>query len=318
MFPKILTIEEPAGGGGAPSSDPAPSPTSVPSAEPVPSGDEAPFDFASLTVDDRYTANDPPSEKPVVPASPVPPADPGIVPPASAAVPPSTGAPASQPGQQPGQPPTAAPEQPAPAATAQEPPAPPAEPVDWEKHRKEFLPKLTDLYKLTDQEAESLRTEPEKVYPAMAARLHYEVQAATYNSLLQVLPQIVSGLLESRQAADQADTAFYSSWPKLSKTEKSHTEAIRNSIRAYRNANPKADMGTVIKNAGLMAMMSLGLPLDLPGAPVPLTTPLVPSAPPRPAGAGGTGHVPRPAGPGGGGSDNVFTDLANDVLAGRL
>jgi len=77
-------------------------------------------------------------------------------------------------------------------------------------------------------------------------------------------------------------------------------------------------MGTVIKNAGLMAMMSLGLPLDLPGAPVPLTTPLVPSAPPRPAGAGGTGHVPRPAGPGGGGSDNVFTDLANDVLAGRL
>jgi hypothetical protein len=93
------------------------------------------------------------------------------------------------------------PEQPTPAsAAAPEPqPAPtPVEPVDFEKHRAEVLPKLETLYGLSETEAEELRIEPEKALPKLAARLHYEVTAAAFNAVMSSLPQFVERTMQTR------------------------------------------------------------------------------------------------------------------------
>jgi hypothetical protein len=48
------------------------------------------------------------------------------------------------------------------------------------KHREAFLPKLAELYKLTDQEVADIQTNPGEAMPKLAAKLHYEVQLAVH------------------------------------------------------------------------------------------------------------------------------------------
>ena len=307
----------------APSSPAPASSPAAPSTESPGSSDSGGFDFAALAAHDAGDYGAPPSgppastptksetAKPEVPspAAPTPGTSPApVVPPAATSQPasPSPTAPVA------GQPP-------APAAVPASPTAPAApEPVNFEQHRKEFLPQLEKLYNLTDEEAEVVRTAPDKALPKLAARLHYEVQASTYNALLHVIPDVLNMLMDRRATADKADAAFFSKWPKLAGD--GHVETVRQSIRAYRAANPKAPMEKVIEQAGLMSMISLGIPLDLPGITTPAANPAEPPPPApiptRPPGIGGAAQItpPKPHE----GSGNIFTDLTDDVLAGRL
>lgn len=235
------------------------------------------------------------------PVSPAPP----VVAAAAAVAPPAQEPPATQP-------PAAATQPVVPETT----PVPPVESLTFEQHRAEFLPKIAALYKMTDEEAEQFRVNPGETLPMLAARVHYEVQAATFNSVLQALPQLVTSMLERKEASDKYDKAFYDKWPVLQGKDK--TETVVNSIKAFKAANPKAPVEKVIEQAGLMAAISLGIPLESllakpTGAPAPAAQQqAAPSAPPRPVGLGAVGHI-QPSNPGGN-EDNLFASLAESFL----
>lgn len=243
-----------------------------------------------------------PSAAPAEPAAPsaaapaVDPASPQPSAPAVPTAPPPAAAPqaAAQPEAQPPQ--AAA----VPPQSSQE--EPPAQIVDFAKHREEYLPKLAELYKLNDQEVELLRTSPETALPQLAARLHYEVQVASTQALLRVLPQFIENTMAETAARKSSEEKFFNDWPGLKEkvtADPKAKETIVSSIKAIRAQNPNADLASVIKQAGILASMTLGVPL--PGtapAAVPAAPANVPSGVPRPigrpagAGASGAGHAP--------------------------
>lgn len=169
-------------------------------------------------------------------------------------------------------------------ATAREP-----EPVDFEKHRAAVLPKLEELYKLTDEEAEAARVSPETALPKLAARLHFEATTAAFNSVMGVLPNLVDTVLTQRKAIQESEDRFYSRWGDLKKPE--YEATVLNSVRAYKAANPKAPLDEVIERAGLMAMLTLGLS---PSQQQPPAAPTPPSPPMRPASPAGAGFSSQP------------------------
>jgi hypothetical protein len=195
--------------------------------------------------------------------------------------------------------------------------------VDFAKHKEAYIPQLREMYKLSDAEVEQFRTAPEESIPSLAANLHYQVQLATFQSVMSVMPQILDGFMAQRTAISDANKAFFDQWPALAekKGDPKAIESIQQSIRAYKAANPNADLNTVIKGAGMLAAISLGIPLEsmvtTPPAPVP-APPAAPSAPApaKPAGAGSSG-APMPA-PSTGKESDIFADLVNETLAGRI
>lgn len=164
------------------------------------------------------------------------------------------------------------------------------EPIDFEKQRKDFLSKTEPLYKLSDDEAEEVRVSPHEALPKLASRLHFEIQMSTFGAVMQALPQLITRAFAEREAQQKSESAFYTRWPDLKKPE--YSEAVLNSTRAFRAANPKATFEDVVEKAGLLAMISLGLnPAPTPPAPV---VPTIPQIPPRPAGAGASPVTPIP------------------------
>jgi hypothetical protein len=200
------------------------------------------------------------------------------------------------------------PEQPTPASAAAPEPAPatsPDEPVTLEKHRAEFLPKLQELYKLSPEEAEELRVEPEKALPKLAATLHYEVLTSAYNSVLSVLPNLVGQYLEQQKAITAHEERFYNRWGALK--DPKYLGTVVSSVKAYRAANPKASQEEVIERAGLMAMLTLGLN---PQGETPPPTPSQPApAAPRPAIPAGAGFGSAPFQTGGQNTTGPVDDI---------
>jgi hypothetical protein len=241
--------------------------------------------FADLATHDDYADPEPIIEgappataaaepTPAAASSQVPPTPPSS-PPAAASAAPAT--------QTPGAPSST--EQPTPASAAapeSQPATPPGEPVDFEKHRASFLPKLEELYKFSDQEAEEIRVEPEKALPKLAARLHYEVLTAAFNSVTSVLPELIGSTLERQKAVSENEDKFYSRWKELK--DPKYAETVLNSVRAYKAVNPRAPTEEVIERAGLMAMLTLGLNPQAVAAPAAPEPPA--PRPGRPAGAG--------------------------------
>jgi len=221
---------------------------------------------------------------------------------------------------QPPTPPTEVPVQP-PVPPVQEAPvaAAPAVPeLSFEQHREKFLPQLAKLYELPEAEVEELRVNPGVALPKMAARLHYEVQMATHQGILNVLPQIVEGMMKSQMKSTEYENQFFGAWPRLKEAVASNPkahEAIVTSIQSFRQLNPKASTADIIARAGMLACMTLGLPVEtVAQAPV---APVVPQVPARPPGIGATGHIPA-ATPGGGEEGDIIAELSAAHLRGDI
>lgn len=334
-------------GGGSP-----PAPASSPAAPAAPSsasaGDD--FDFGALAThvdagdegaDTSVFDPDVPSTSPAPPSgSPAAPAAPAAVqpPPPAVAAPSAVVAPVVPPAAAPVAPPAptlaAAPQPAAPPATPEQgtPPSPGEQ--TFEQHRAQFLPQLEQLYQLTPEQVEQIRTNPEQVLPKLAAQLHYEVQLAAHNSIASILPQMIQLHQQQTAAHTEYENRFYGQFPALKSAvaaDKAKEQTIIQSIRAFKHANPKASEEEVRNGAGLLAMMALKLPLEgllggggtqqvaAPTAPAaaPSAAPPMRQVPPRPAGVGATAHIPTPA-PGGGEEENIFTALANATLSGEV
>jgi len=125
------------------------------------------------------------------------------------------------------------------------------------KHREETLPKLEEIFQLSDEEATALDEQPSKIIPKLAGQMMYDTMLSTYNAVLAALPTVIGTVLKASNSADVAEAQFFTAWPDLN-TKKS-APAISAAVQAYRAANPRAKLDDIIQGAGVMAMINLGL-----------------------------------------------------------
>lgn len=229
-----------AGSGAVPAATPAPADGS-----PEPQGTETPAPVESSTVDTDVDWNDllvesvedDGSNAPATPApeTDVAPATPGVN--EQAAVTPET------PGVQPE---TPAPE--LPAVTQQT-------PEEAKAAEAAYAAQLERLYQFNEDTALLLQTEPEKVLPALAAKLHIDVMRTVLSQVQSMLPQVMQQQTVASERESKAKAMFNEAWPELAPYEKQVLEVGK----LVRQLNPTADAPTIIKLIGETAMTSLGL-----------------------------------------------------------
>lgn len=167
------------------------------------------------------------------------------------------------------------------------------------------------LYNLDESDAELLITEPEKIIPKVAAKLHVEVLEAATQGILAALPNVIRQVQKQSVAREKVVDDFYSSWPEL---KEHHAEVERIAIM-YKQLNPQKVGAELAQGIGTYASVMLGK--QIPGVTdsqvdqkedAPTSTP-----PPAPAGRstrGNTASTPTV-------SDNEFTAMADLIDQGE-
>lgn len=149
---------------------------------------------------------------------------------------------------------------------------------------------LEEYYKLPDDMAARLQTEPELVLPQMAAKVHVAVVRGIQQYLATQLPSYIEHTTRMTAAEAKAKTAFYEANPDLTGYE----EQVLQAGRTFRQMNPNAAPEVAIKAIGNLVRAAMGLQSPAPGGGMP-STPGASSAPAAPAfrPAGG-GHSAAP------------------------
>lgn len=291
------TTDGDGGQAAPPAATPEPAPAPEPSAEPAP--DSGPIsDFTDLLDDaDEFEGEEPAA----IPA--------GEAPAAPAASPSAPAAPVPSPA-----PPQAAvPAQPAAPATPPAAPVTPAiTPEQIAEFRKKALEELEAHYKLPDDEAVALATEPEKVLPRLAARLQMQVMDEVARQLQRDLPLMLQTQQLGRETETKARGQFFGEWPGLAE----HEAQVLEVGKMFRAANPQATPEMAIETVGRMTAMALGLDEAVvrrkaESAPSPATAASPVPQPRRPVGVGSAGGAPPPTS-----SSNIFEQFADDVKRG--
>ena len=165
----------------------------------------------------------------------------------------------------------------------------------YKDHREATLPKLEEIFTLTEEEAAALDEQPSKMIPKLAGQMMYDTMFSTYNAILAALPTVIGTVLKASNSADVAESQFFTAWPDL--TGKKADPVVSAAIQAYRSANPRADLNDIIQGAGVMAMINLGLDPMKKKEEKPAAKPAVRAAPAKPAAPRGSPAAP-PVSPG--------------------
>jgi hypothetical protein len=182
--------------------------------------------------------------------------------------------------------------------------------VNYATWRADQVTKLEDVYKLSDDLAAQLLTEPEVVLPKLAASLHMAVTEAVLHSVNNSLPSVLSSIQATQSVEQKALEMFSGINPDL--TDPKYFDSILKVGTMYRQVNPNATPEEAAKTVGNMVRTALGLPALVATAPA--------AAPAQPA-------IPVPRGPapfvpsrGGGGGvvssapSNPWEMLAQDFV----
>jgi len=209
--------------------------------------------------------------------------------------------------------PAPAPAAPAPAPAPEVPDTPTNAPTAeqyqaWRAGREEVL--ATQLYAINDDDAAALLTEPEKILPRMAARMHMEVLEHAMQAIQASMPMILADHTQATQRETSARSLFSSVNPDLN--DPRLEPAIIQLGTVYRKMNSQASPEEAARAIGALVRASLNMPAPVAGGGVPpaAVVPTTPAAPVpfTPARGSGSG-ASRPAG-----SENFFEQMAEDFL----
>ncbi len=178
------------------------------------------------------------------------------------------------------------------------------------EERKQATQKLEEYYKLPDDLAARLATEPETVLPVMAARLHETVMRGVQEVVARAVPQMLHQYQTVTKANEESRSKFYDRWPSL----KAHEEQVLQIGQMFRQMNPKATPQDALEKIGKLACAALGITEDQPkGRSGQSPAPRRPNNQPRRPGfrpaavEGSQGGNSPPA-------ENVFTELAEEFI----
>lgn len=168
----------------------------------------------------------------------------------------------------------------------------PTEPEPGESYetlRANALVELEKDFTISEEDAQTLVTEPEKVLPKLAAQIYMVAYENATKSVMAALPQMIRQTTSQQAAAESATKTFYEKWDKLDSSNKKHSETVARIATVYRQVNPMATAEQFIAEVGAQSLLALGIPfaeiIDSP----PVETP--PAF--QPAAPSGAAAVPR-------------------------
>ena len=163
---------------------------------------------------------------------------------------------------------------------------------------------LVDYYKIPDDMAARLPTEPENVLPVLAAKLHQALARSMTQMISQHLPQQIAQVQHLQRVDMEAKNSFYAANPDL----KQYEEQVLQAGTMYRKLNPTAAPDVAIRAIGKIVRDSLGLTVATPGGgtvPAAATAALAPAF--SPAGSAGARSAAAPS------SENEFERMASEL-----
>jgi hypothetical protein len=273
--------ESPDVSGGDPSADTGALDTSS-------GGDEGGIDWAGVVDidgDDEHTSQEPvtdvtePVVEPVVKDAPVIPAEPQA-------------AQAEAPETPPAVPPVEPVVEPTPVPAAAETQTPEQQEAAKATARAGWVTDLTERYQLTEEQANGMRLEPEKVLPQIAAEMHAQVMEGFMQVQRNMLPNMVQSILNQNSSQKEGDEAFFGEWPELA----AHRPLVQSMGQHWRGQNPSGTREDFIKEVGPLVWSAAKLSLqDLVNRGNGQASAPPPAAPPENLG----GYSPAPQGGGG-------------------
>lgn len=160
-------------------------------------------------------------------------------------------------------------------------------------------------YALPEAEATRLVSEPEVVFPELAARLHVRLATQIGQAVQQILPSVIEQVVDGKMKAQALENDFFRSYPQLS--DPRFKPVVAQSLRMARQASPQASRAQVMSDGAALAAMKLRLNMSN-GGQQPVAAFQPPVQPPfQPATGGGVGLPILPQEP-----PNEFEVLAND------
>jgi hypothetical protein len=131
--------------------------------------------------------------------------------------------------------------------------------------KAQFQAALERNYQFSEEEALGLQTEPEKVIPRLAAKLHAEILGDVMRQIQQTVPNMIQGVQASNTRETKAKDEFYGAWPEL----RSHEDKVIAVGKMFREMNPTASPQEAIKQIGRLTMVALGKDVAVQNAPPP-------------------------------------------------
>lgn len=158
------------------------------------------------------------------------------------------------------------------------------------EHRKLTVEKLADEHFALDEETKAaFGEEAAKAISRLQAKTFLDSVENAALAVMQVLPQAIAQVTATQRSDQELETQFFAAWPKLDKSE--HGDTIRRLANSYRNANPKMDTETFIRDVGAQAMVALKIELPNTVTKAP-EEPEQPAKPTPPVSQGGPGGKP--------------------------
>ena len=203
------------------------------------------------------------------------------------------------------------PEVPATPPVAPQPQAPvqpevPQQPqISRQEQRQQYVSSLEQAYAMSDEDAQQMLVEPEKVLPRIAARLHVDIVDTVIAAVMGNLPNALNAIQSQAKVTSEAEDSFYQAWPQLKNP--TYQKTVYDAVAAYRALNPSAPKEDVIRAAGLQALIQLRLPI-----PPELLQQQTPPAAPASFTPAAPGSGVAPSSPQG--EQNPFVQLSQEFL----
>jgi hypothetical protein len=148
------------------------------------------------------------------------------------------------------------------AALATEVPQPPQEaqqpqftPEQIAAAEQAYMQQLASFYTFNEDDAVRVQTEPEKVLPQLAARLHMDVMKNVMAQMQAAVPQMIQQMQAVNTREQSAQELFYKAWPEL----KGFDQQVLQVGRMFRQMNPNASPDEAVKRIGEIALATLGM-----------------------------------------------------------
>ena len=127
----------------------------------------------------------------------------------------------------------------------------------WNAMRAQQEQILAEIhYVLDEQTVEQIQIEPEKILPKIMSRVMLDAVQATYGQVLQILPQMMQQVEQSRQVDNQHEDQFFQFWGERGFDLKPHAQDIVALAQAYRNTNPAATLDEFTQNVGAQIIIA--------------------------------------------------------------
>lgn len=170
-----------------------------------------------------------------------------------------------------------------PVAPAQEPQAQPeapkgATPEEIAVKRQALVDDVAGRYSLSEEQADQLSTNPNKVLPQMVGELYADIYDAVVSTMRTQIPGMIQQFSTYREQVSEGENAFFTRWPELKKKPE-YSQDVQTIAATYRQLNPHVSREQFIEEVGAMAMWKLGLAGQ---ASATLPTEPAPAAPPEP------------------------------------